>query len=112
MPVNFFSTGRTKTVIGHATKFMAQIEQAVAFAELKYPKEEGWRHVWVFDHSSCHAAMADDALEANRMNVNPGGKQRKMRDTVWEGTIQRMNDSRNVPKGMARVLTEALTCPE
>ena len=30
-------------------------------------------------HSSCHAAMADDALDANKMNVNPGGKQRKMR---------------------------------
>ena len=60
-------------------------------AELKYPKEEGWRHVWIFDHSSCHAAMADDALDAAKMNVNLGGKQRKMRDTVWKSADQKMN---------------------
>jgi len=53
----------------------------VDIAEIKYPKEDGWRHVWVFDHSSCHATMADDALDVNKMNVNPGGK-RVMRDTV------------------------------
>jgi len=43
-------------------------------AEIKYQKTQGWRHVWVFDHSRCHAAMADDALDASKMNVNPGGK--------------------------------------
>ena len=48
-------------------------------AEIKYPKEDGWSHVWVFDHSSCHAAMADDALDVSKMNVKPGGKQRIMR---------------------------------
>ena len=82
------------------------MKSAVEMAELKYPKEEGWRHVWVFDHSSCHAAMADDALDANKMNVNPAGKQRKMRDTVWRGVGQSMNDSRGVPKGMRQVLRE------
>ena len=29
----------------------------------------------MFDHSSCHAAMVDDALDVNRMNVGPGVKQ-------------------------------------
>ena len=33
-----------------------------------------WRSVWVFDHSSCYAAMADDALDVNTMNVKAGGK--------------------------------------
>lgn len=47
-------------------------------AELKYPPQEGWRHVWVLDHSSCHAAMADNSLDS-KMNANPGGKQRKMK---------------------------------
>ena len=97
----FFEYGENKEGYWTRDRFMAQIEEAVAMAEVKYPKEEGWRHVWVFDHSSCHAAMADDALDVNRMNVNPGGKQRKMRDTVWKGTIQCMNDSRGVPKGMS-----------
>ena len=41
--------------------------------------------MWVFDHSSCHAAMADDALDVSKMNVKPGGKQRVMRDTTWNG---------------------------
>ena len=71
-------------------------------AEIKYPKEDGWRHVWVFDHSSCHAAMADDTLDVNKMN----GKQRVMRDTVWQGQVQKMNFSLGVPKGMRTVLNE------
>jgi len=50
-------------------KFMGQIKEAVKIAEVKYPKEEGWKIVWIFDHSSCHAAMPDDALD---MNVKPG----------------------------------------
>jgi hypothetical protein len=59
-------------------RFIKQMERAIEIAEIKCPKEGGWRHVWVFDHSSCHAAMADDALDVNRMNVRPGGKQRIM----------------------------------
>ena len=43
------------------------MERAIEIAEIKYLKEEGWRHVWVFDHSSYHAAMADDALDVNKM---------------------------------------------
>ena len=80
----------------------------MVIAELKYPKEKGWCHVWIFDHSSCHAAMADNALDAAKMNVNPGGKQRKMRDTVWKDAVLKMNDSRGVPKAMARVLTASV----
>ena len=34
------------------------------------------RHVWIFDHSTCHNAMAADSLDVTKMNVNPGGKQR------------------------------------
>ena len=59
---------------------MNQIKMAVKIAETKYPKCDNWRHVWIFDHSSCHAAMPDDALDVSKMNVNPGGKQRVMRD--------------------------------
>ena len=58
------------------------MKKAVAIAEVKYLKSAGWRHVWIFDHSSCHAAMADDALDINHMNVKPGGKQRIMHDRV------------------------------
>ena len=64
-------------------KFMAQLKQAVKIADVKYPKADGWRVIWIFDHSSCHTMMPDDALDVNKMNVNPGGKQRVMRDGWW-----------------------------
>ena len=54
------------------------MKKAIKIAEFKYPKSEGWKHVWIFDHSSCHAIMVDDSLDVNKMNVNLGGKQRKI----------------------------------
>ena len=44
-------------------KFIAQMHRAIEIAEIKCPKEDSWHNVWVFDHSSCHAAMADDTLD-------------------------------------------------
>ena len=86
------------------------MKRAIEIAEIKYPKEGGWRHVWVFDHSSCHAAMADDALDVNKMNVRPGGKQRIMHDTVWDGRIWHLyttaRDGTKVAKGLKMVLEE------
>ena len=87
-------------------KFMKQLRVAEKIAVAKYPKEAGWRLVWIFDHSSCHAAMPDDALDANKMNVNPGGKQRVMRDGWWGGKPQKMNYNLGVPKGLRVVLEE------
>ena len=55
-------------------KFISQMKKAITIAEIKYPKANGWRHIWVFDHSRCHAAVADDALDVGKMNVKPGGK--------------------------------------
>ena len=40
------------------------------------------------------------------MNVNPGGKQRVMRDEWWNRQPQRMNYAVGVPKGMRMVLEE------
>ena len=87
-------------------QMMKQMERAVEIAEVKYPKPDGWRHVWIFDHSSCHNAMADDALDVTKMNVNPGGAQRKMRDTVWQGQVQKMTFNLGIAKGMRKVLEE------
>ena len=60
----------------------------------------------MFDPSSCHAAMPEDALDVNRMNVNPGGKQRVMRDGWWGGKPQKRNYNLGIPKGMRVVLEE------
>ena len=62
--------------------------------------------VWVFDHSSCHGAYADDALNAYKMNANPGGKQPLIRDTVWQRKIQRMVFSIGIANGCIQVLKE------
>ena len=80
-----------------------------------------------FDQSTAHAAFADDALNANEMNVQPGGKQRAMHPTNipdnnshvhLRGTVQTMMFDENLPpehpdfefrgkpKGMCRILEE------
>ena len=75
-------------------KCMQQLEAAVKIAEIKYPKADGWKWVWIFNQSSCHTAMAQDALDVPKMNVGPGGKQSKMHDTVWAGGAENVLQSR------------------
>ena len=62
--------------------------------------------MWIFDHSSCHGAYSDDALIATRMNAKPGGKQPAMKNTTWNGKVQRMVFNLGVPKGLIQILTE------
>ena len=47
----FLEYGENKE--GHWTRdrFMEQIKQVVEMAELKYPPQDGWRHVWNEGHS-------------------------------------------------------------
>ncbi len=62
-----------------------------------------------FDNSSCHNAMAEDALYARNMNVNPGGKQKILRDTSYNGKFQTMyflKDGKKIAKGLKTVLEE------
>ena len=70
----FLEYGENREGYWTQDKFMEQMKTTVDMAEFKYPKEEGWRHVRVFHHSSCYAAMADDVLDVSKMNVNPGGR--------------------------------------
>ena len=53
----FLEYGETKEGYWTSEKFMKQIKEAEKIAAAKYPRDEGWRLVWIFDHSSCHAAM-------------------------------------------------------
>ena len=61
----------------------------------------------LLDNASSHRKIADDALSADNMNVGRGGKQPKMRDTIWNGAIQQMVDDMGTPKGMNMVLEES-----
>ena len=56
------------------------IDKAIPSFERAYPGHIG---VFTFDNSSGHACKADDALVAGRMNLLPGEKQPRMRDTIF-----------------------------
>ena len=87
-------------------RFMEQVAKAVKIAEVKYPTSQRYHHIWCFDHSCNHTAFSEDALIASKMNKGPGGKQPKMRDTVWNGQPQTMTLPDGQPKGAALVLEE------
>lgn len=84
---------------------MKQMQDATLIAEFKYPRDKGYCFVWVFDHSGCHTAYADDALNV-KMNLNPGGQQPRMRDTVWREKAQKLVFPDGTPKGLAVALRE------
>ena len=98
--------GEAKEGYWTSERFMDQIKEAVKIVDVKHPRVEGYRVVWIFDHCSCHAAMPSDALDVNRMNVNPGGKQRIMRDGWWGDKPQKMTFALGIAKGLCAVLEE------
>ena len=106
----FLKYGESEERCWTRDKFIAQMNKAIEIAEIKYPKDDGWRHIWVFDHSSCQCAMADDDLDVSKRNVKPGGKQRIMQDTVWNAKVWNIyyteRDGKKVAKGLKMVLEE------
>ena len=70
--------------------------------------------MFAFDNSANHAAFASDALTAQKINLNPGGKQPKMRSGMFNGLPQQMIFSddhpdillRGKPKGLKVMLEE------
>lgn len=107
-------------------QLLQQVENAVKIFEYLHPGAVG---VFAFDCSSAHEAMAENALNVNNMNVKPGGKKARLRDTIipinnpppqctkiadTRGQLQRMNfpddhpdpKLRGQPKGMMQVLME------
>ena len=98
--------GESKEGYWTSEKFIKQIKNSVMIADFKYPKNDGYRVVWIFDHSSCHGAYSKDSLNAYKMNTKPGGKQPQMRDTVWNGKVQKLVFRIGIPKGLMQVLNE------
>ena len=82
---------------------LKQVEKTLDVFERIHPDCHG---IFLFDNAPSHRKVADDALNADRMNVGPGGKQPKMRGTVWEGHVQKMVDMNGIPKGMKAILEE------
>ena len=72
----FLEYGEIKKGYWTFERFMSQIDDAVT---VKYPREKGYRLVWIFDHG-CHGAYSENALNAHKINATPGGKQPAIRD--------------------------------
>ena len=87
-------------------KFIQQLQVTVKICAYKYPKADNWNWIWVFDQSSCHTTMAEDALDVSKFNVGPGGKQPRMCESEWAGKPQKMCFNIDVPKGMKIILEE------
>ncbi|CAB4487040.1 unnamed protein product [Rhizophagus irregularis] len=70
--------------------------------------------VFAFDNSSSHGKYADNALNANHINLNLSEKQAKLRNIIFNGQIQHMNfpnnyynkNLRKKLKGMKIILEE------
>ena len=57
-----------------------QVEKTKNIFERVHPDAAG---IFLFDNAPSHRKVADDALNADRMNVGLGEKQLIMRDTMW-----------------------------
>ena len=77
----FLEYGKEHEGYWTAEKFLKQLEVASTIADTKYPRNEGYRVCFVFDHSSCHGTYAEDALDASKISMKPGGRQPKMHET-------------------------------
>jgi hypothetical protein len=98
-------------------QFLAQVKNAAipVFEEANPGKQA----LFIFDQSSAHAALPDNALRAFEMNKSNGGAQRTQRDTIIPVTNkypeycmkpQSMTtldaNGKRVPKGLQQVLEE------
>ena len=63
--------GESKEGYWTSEKFIKQIKISAMIAEFKYPKDDGYRVVWILDHSNYHGAYSKDFLNAYIMNAKP-----------------------------------------
>ena len=69
---------------GHDTwwdlpQLIEQVKIVISVFEYTHP---GCVGIFVFDRSSAHEGFVKDALNVNSINLNPGGKQKKLHDTI------------------------------
>ena len=82
---------------------------ALVLFEFLYPDN---RLFAVYDNATIHRSKGAYALDASIMNLSPGGKQRKQRDTTYTGLTteesvrQSLVDTNGVAKGLLAILRE------
>ena len=93
-------------------QLLAQVDRAIEIFEEAHPN---CVMLFLFDHSSAHASLGQDALRAFNMNKTNGGKMKKMKDTVipmnnptvkCHGKPQKMMTDAGKPKGLQQMLEE------
>jgi hypothetical protein len=93
-------------------QLLAQVDDAISIFEEAHP---GCTALFVFDQSSAHASLGDDALRAFEMNKSNGGAQCKQKDTIipesnpyeeYRGQIQKMTLPNGKAKGLQQTLKE------
>ena len=108
----FLRPGKNEEGWWTAKHLLEQVKNnAIPIFEIMHPNAIA---VFAFDNSTNHGAMADNALCAQRMNLNPGGQQLVMKDTVFgpDNKLQSMvfpsNHPKypNQPKGIKQILIE------
>jgi len=79
-------------------------EKAIPIFEQLHP---GCVAVFAFDNSQNHNAKPPDGLCAKKLNLNDGGKNTpKLRDTIFNGSIQKMQHANGIQKGIKTILQE------
>ena len=63
--------GKNRDGYWTSERFLKQLRDCALIAKCRYPKEQSYKVVWVFDHSSFYGAYDADDIA----NVKPGGKQ-------------------------------------
>lgn len=84
------------------------LDRAIPIFNAQYP---GCTAVFLFDNSTNHGCMAEDALLTSRMNLKDGGKnQVTKRETTWtaDGCVheQKMEHPDGTAKGLRTILEE------
>eukprot|EP00733_Pompholyxophrys_punicea_P000756 Pompholyxophrys_punicea_v1_NODE_266_length_2460_cov_55.218295.p1 type:complete len:368 gc:universal NODE_266_length_2460_cov_55.218295:857-1960(+) len=94
----YIEVGKNKDGYWDSERFINQMKDAIDIIEYLYPEVEA---VFLLDHSGGHTKKPDNGLNAHVMNVNPGGKQPVLRNTIWNGQPQVIGN-----RGLKAVLTE------
>ena len=72
----FLEYGGDKESYWTGVKLIANV-----WIQCNYQPQISQRTRWLFDQSCCHYAYGEDALNARKIKVHPGGAQPRMRDT-------------------------------
>ena len=110
----FFEPGKNPDGYFCNEHLVEQAQNAMKVCDILHPPDK-YQAVFIFDHSTTHEKMPDDALVANRLNIKDGGKKVKLMRDGWivkaDGTkepfkMQKEVDGKLVQKGLETIAKE------